>query len=90
MGLLEGKIAVVTGASRGIGAEIARRFGAEGATVGVTARTTEAGQSPFSPSPATAEGWSAGTGWRAPWFLAVAAGAVRAAMDVNWLSSCSS
>ncbi|MGE4651137.1 MAG: SDR family NAD(P)-dependent oxidoreductase [Myxococcota bacterium] len=47
MGRLEGKIAVVTGASRGIGAEIARRFGAEGATVAVTARTTEAGQSPF-------------------------------------------
>ncbi len=47
MGKLDGRIAVVTGASRGIGAEIARRFGAEGATVAVTARTTEAGQSPF-------------------------------------------
>jgi NAD(P)-dependent dehydrogenase (short-subunit alcohol dehydrogenase family) len=47
MGMLEGKLAVVTGASRGIGAEIARRFAAEGATVAVTARTTEAGQSPF-------------------------------------------
>ena len=46
-GSLEGKLAVVTGASRGIGAEIARRFGAEGAMVAVTARTTEAGQSPF-------------------------------------------
>ena len=47
MGKLDGRIAVVTGASRGIGAEIARRFGAEGATVAVTARTTQAGQSPF-------------------------------------------
>jgi NAD(P)-dependent dehydrogenase (short-subunit alcohol dehydrogenase family) len=47
MGSLDGKIAVVTGASRGIGAAIARHFGAEGATVAATARTTEAGQSPF-------------------------------------------
>ena len=41
---LEGKVAIVTGASRGIGAEIARRFAAEGAAVAVAARTTEAGQ----------------------------------------------
>ena len=45
MGRLEGKIAVVTGASRGIGAQIARRFAAEGATVAVTARTLAPGQS---------------------------------------------
>ena len=47
MASLEGKIAVVTGASRGIGLQIARRFAAEGATVAVTARTTQAGESPF-------------------------------------------
>jgi citronellol/citronellal dehydrogenase len=47
MGLLDGRVAIVTGASRGIGAEIARRFGAEGAAVAVAARTTEAGGSPF-------------------------------------------
>lgn len=41
MGVLAGKVALVTGASRGIGAEIARRFGAAGAAVAVAARTTE-------------------------------------------------
>jgi citronellol/citronellal dehydrogenase len=47
MGILEGRVAIVTGASRGIGAEIARRFGAEGAAVAVAARTTTAGTSPL-------------------------------------------
>lgn len=47
MGILDGRIAIVTGASRGIGAEIARRFGREGAAVAVAARTTEAGTSPL-------------------------------------------
>jgi len=47
MGVLDGKVAIVTGASRGIGAEIASRFAAEGAAVAVTARTVEAGTSPL-------------------------------------------
>jgi citronellol/citronellal dehydrogenase len=47
MGILDGKVAIVTGASRGIGAEIARRFGQAGAAVAVAARTTGPGTSPF-------------------------------------------
>ena len=39
---LEGKVAIVTGGSRGIGAAIARRLGAEGATVAVVAHTARA------------------------------------------------
>jgi citronellol/citronellal dehydrogenase len=47
MGILDGKVAIVTGASRGIGAEIAARFAAAGAAVAVTARTVEASTSPL-------------------------------------------
>jgi NAD(P)-dependent dehydrogenase (short-subunit alcohol dehydrogenase family) len=47
MGILDGRVAIVTGASRGIGAEIARRFAQAGAAVAVAARTTEAGNSPL-------------------------------------------
>jgi NAD(P)-dependent dehydrogenase (short-subunit alcohol dehydrogenase family) len=41
MGVLAGRVAVVTGASRGIGEYVARRFAAEGAAVAVVARTQE-------------------------------------------------
>jgi NAD(P)-dependent dehydrogenase (short-subunit alcohol dehydrogenase family) len=46
-GPLSGKVAVVTGASRGIGKGIANALGEQGATVYVTGRTVDAGTHPL-------------------------------------------
>lgn len=46
-GALAGRVAVVTGASRGIGEAIARRLAMEGAKVVVSARTVEEGEHPL-------------------------------------------
>jgi NAD(P)-dependent dehydrogenase (short-subunit alcohol dehydrogenase family) len=47
MGRLDGKTVIVTGASRGIGAEIAKLFAAEGGRVVCAARTLREGDHPF-------------------------------------------
>lgn len=47
MGKLDGRVAIVTGSSRGIGSEIARVFAAEGAKVICAARTLREGDHPL-------------------------------------------
>ena len=55
-GALDGKVAVVTGASRGVGKGCALELGAAGATVYLTGRTLEEGSAPLPGSiAATAE-----------------------------------
>ena len=53
MGKLDGKVVVVTGASRGIGAEVARTMAAEGGKVLAAARTMNEGEHPLEGSLST-------------------------------------
>ncbi len=56
MGKLDGKVVIVTGASRGIGAEIAKAFAAEGGRVVCAARTLREGDHPLEGSLETTVG----------------------------------
>jgi NAD(P)-dependent dehydrogenase (short-subunit alcohol dehydrogenase family) len=55
MKLLQGKIAIVAGASRGAGRGIALALGDAGATVYVAARTSRGGPKPTDGAPGTVE-----------------------------------
>jgi NAD(P)-dependent dehydrogenase (short-subunit alcohol dehydrogenase family) len=75
---LEGKVVVVTGASRGIGAEIARRFAVEGGRIVCAARTLREGDHRFEGSLESTVAQIRGTGGEA----------AAVAVDISELPGC--
>ena len=82
-GSLAGRVAIVTGASRGIGAAIARRLAMEGAKVIVSARTVEPGDHPLPGTITETVGIGAFAMAAAPAIVAFVSGSAQEALNAT-------